>query len=73
LEGGDFRVGAQHKEAVEAGVRLDLGTINDEAVALGRLEETAEALVGDQCLVTLGELTLEASDEFGARRRLLSP
>ena len=71
LEGGDFRVGAQHEEAVEASVGLDLGTIDDEAIALGRLEETAEALVGDQCLVTLRELALEAGD-VGARLGVLS-
>ena len=44
LKGGDFCVGAQHEEAVEAGIGLDLGAIDDEAVAFGRFQETAEAL-----------------------------
>ena len=56
LEGGDFGVGAQHEEAVEAGISLDLGAVDDEAVAFGRLQEAAEALVGDQRLVALAQL-----------------
>jgi hypothetical protein len=72
LEGGDFRVSAQHEQAVEAGVGLDFGPINDKAVAHGRREETAEAFVGDQCLVALRELALEAGDQFGARLGILS-
>ena len=44
-----------------------LGVIDDEAVALGRLEEAAKALVGDKRLVALRELSLETGDEFGAR------
>ena len=71
LEGGDFCVGAQYEEAVEAGISLDLGAVDDKAVALGRLQETAEALVGDQRLVALGELALEAGDKLGARRGVL--
>src|SRR5579864_8228281 len=72
LEGGDFRIGAQHEQAVEAGVGLDLGQINDKAVALGRLEKTAEALVGDERLVAVRELALETGDQFGARLGILS-
>src|SRR5215471_6631366 len=68
LESGDFGVGAQHEEAIESGIGLDLGAIDDEAVAFGRLQETTEALVGDERLVALGELALETGDEFGARR-----
>src|SRR5499433_2226563 len=58
LESGDFGVGAQHEEAIESGIGLDLGAIDDEAVAFGRLQETTEALVGDERLVALGELAL---------------
>jgi len=68
LESGDFGVGAQHEEAIEPGIGLDLRAIDDEAVAFGRLQETTEALVGDERLVALGELALETGDEFGARR-----
>src|SRR5262249_57396101 len=68
LESGDFGVGAQHEEAIESGIGLDLGAIDDEAVAFGRLQETTEALVGDERLVALGELALESGDEFGGRR-----
>ena len=71
LKSGDFGVGAQHEKAVEPGISLDLGAVDDKAVALGRLQKTAEALVGDQRLVALGELALEAGDEFGARRGVL--
>ena len=71
LERSDFGVRAQHEEAVEAGIGLDFGAIDDKAVALGRLQKAAEALVGDKRLVALGELALEAGDQFGARHGIL--
>ena len=72
LESGGFGVGAQHKEAVKPGIGFDLGAVDDKAAALGRLQKAAEALVGDERLIALGELALEPGDEFGACRGVLS-
>ena len=66
LESGGFGVGAKHKEAVKPGIGFDLGAVDDKAAALGRLQKAAEALVGDERLIALGELALEPGDEFGA-------
>ena len=71
LERGDAHVGAQHEEAVEPRIGLELGAIDDKAVAVGRLQEAAEALVADERLVALGELALETGDQRGARRSIL--
>src|SRR5260370_4220694 len=72
LQSGKTGVGAQHEETVEAGIRLDLGVIDDEGIVLGRLEEAAETLVADERLVALGELALEPGDQFGARLGVFS-
>ena len=71
LERVDFGVGAQHEEADEPGIGLDLGAVNDKAAALGRLQETTEAFVGDERFVAPDQLALEAGDKFGARGGVL--
>ena len=65
LESSDFGVGAQHEEAVEPGLGLELGAVDDKAAAFGRLQETTEALVGDERLIALSQLAFETGDQFG--------
>jgi len=71
LESSDFGVGAQHEEAVEPGIGLDLGAVDDKAAVFGRLQETTEALVGDERFIALGQLAFETGDQFDARRGIL--
>ena len=65
LESSDFGVGAQPEEAVEPGLGLELGAVDDKAAAFGRLQETTEALVGDERLIALSQLAFETGDQFG--------
>jgi hypothetical protein len=51
----DLCIGPQHEETVVARIGLDLGAIDDKAVACGRLEKAAEPLVGDERFVALCE------------------
>src|SRR5271166_3235857 len=56
LERREMRIGLQHEHAVELGVLLDLGAVDEEAVALRVGEETAVAFVADEALVALLQL-----------------
>jgi hypothetical protein len=65
LQRGQPGVGAEHEQAVETGVRLDLGRIDGEPLALGCAEEATKAGVANQGLVALGELTFESDEDGG--------
>ena len=54
-------VGAQHENAVELPLLVDLVGVDGEALAADRLEVAAKAGIADECLVTLGELTPNAA------------
>jgi hypothetical protein len=43
LQGIETGIGLQHKDAVEAGVRLGLGVVDGEAAAAGSLQKAARA------------------------------
>jgi len=64
-----MRIGLQHEHAVELGVLLDFGAVDEEAVALRVGEETAVAFVADEALVALLQLPLQGGDDCRSRRR----
>ena len=47
-----MRIGLQHEHAVELGVLLDFGAVDEEAVALRVGEETAVAFVADEAALS---------------------
>src|SRR6202007_1728213 len=64
----EIGVGAQYEHAVELGVLFRLGPINGETIVAGRGEETTIALVADQALVALLQLSLQRGEDRGAGR-----
>src|SRR5215475_6428622 len=66
LEWVELGVGAQHKDAVELLVLLDLVGVDREVRVADRFEIAAKADVADQCLVALGELALQRGHDRGA-------
>jgi len=57
LQSGKTGVGAQHEETVEAGIRLDLGVIDDEGIVLGRfLRKRRNPLLPTSALSPLASL-----------------
>ena len=66
VERVEIGVGAQHEDAVELRLLLDLVGIDGEVVVADRLEEAAKAGVADQRLVALGELALQRGQDRGA-------
>jgi hypothetical protein len=71
----EIGVGAQHEDAVEPFVLLDLIGIDPEVILADRLQVAAIAGVADQRLVALGELPLQCGYDRsaigGILRRLL--
>ena len=65
LERVEIGIGAQHEDAVELLLLLDLVGIDREVLAADRLEVTPKAGVADQRLVALGELALQRGDDRG--------
>ena len=61
LERIEIGVGAQHEDAVELSLLLDLVGIDCEVLVADRLEVAPKAGVADQRLVALGELARRAA------------
>src|SRR5450830_1203896 len=66
FERREFSVGAQHEDAIEPGVFLGLGAIDDEALLAGGRQEAAITAIADECLVTLLQLPFEGGENRGA-------
>ena len=59
-------IGAQNEDAIELGILLGLGMIDDEAILAGRCEKAAIAGIADERLVAFLELPFERSQDCGA-------
>src|SRR5450759_4308501 len=66
LDRGEVGVGAQHEDAIEPGVFLGLGAIDDEAILASGRQEAAITAIADECLVTLLQLPFEGGENRGA-------
>src|SRR5450830_461920 len=61
FERREFSVGAQHEDAIEPGVLLGLGAIDDEALLAGGRQAAAITAIADERLVALLQLPFEAA------------
>src|SRR5450830_1224250 len=66
FERREFSVGAQHEDAIEPGVLLGLGAIDDEALLAGGRQEAAITAIADERLVALLQLPFEGCENRGA-------
>src|SRR5690348_12358288 len=57
--GVEIGIGAQHEDAVELRLTVDLCRVDGKVPIANRLQIASEACVADQCLVASGELTLQ--------------
>jgi hypothetical protein len=67
----EIGVSAQHEDAIEPRVVLDLGLIDGEVVLADRLEVMVVTGIADWRLVALGELTLPRGANGGSVDRVL--
>src|SRR3974377_234976 len=63
LEWIEIGIGAQHEDAVELLLLLDLVGVDRKVLLANRLEIAPEAGIADQCLVALGALALQCSHD----------
>ena len=59
----EIGVGAQHEEAVEAGIVISFGAVDGEVAFARDLEEAAITGVANQCLVALAKLPPQCGDD----------